>query len=167
MKLRNFSAVLATGALASQPVAAQTLQDVVMDRQSEVRVSAGITIPLGGQRGKAARKPRFDLGFAQYQQRNDVLWLQQPTANALDQRWRTTKLSLTLEDNPRLMMNGVQMARFDLATYADEEESTDDEKGGGPSAGLILGGLLGGMLVLTAATLADGVDAIEDLTDPD
>ncbi|WP_209347921.1 hypothetical protein [Pontixanthobacter sp. CEM42] len=167
MKIKS----LVTGAMATlllaQPVAAQSIRDLHYDDASDVRVSAGITIPFGGKSRSVETKPRFDFGFEQSAQRNEVLLARPWYTNQAQERRRMT-LSLTLEDNPRMLLNQQQVARFSLSTFADEADATEKPKKGGGNTLLIIGGVLvTGYLVAAVAVTADAVDAIEDLTDPD
>jgi hypothetical protein len=170
MKTLSLLGSIAVVALLSQPASAQSYRDLQQGSQSEVRVSAGITIPFGGQKRTADTKPQFDLGFDQRVQRNDVLLAVNPARANEAPEWRRTSLSLTLEDNPRMLMNGHQVARFNLTTHADEDDAGETDGAGGKSSG---GGvspwLIGGAVViggLTWVTL-EAADEIGDVFRPD
>lgn len=170
MKTIGLLSAVATISMLAQPVSAQSYQDLQQGHQSEVRVSAGITIPFGGQKRGADTKPRFDLGFDQRVQRKDVL-LAVNTARATEAaEWRRTSLALTLEDNPRMLMNGHQVARFNLATHADEDDASETDGAGGKSSnGGVSPWLIGGAVVLGGLTwiTLEAADEFTDVLRPD
>lgn len=147
-KLRMFVGLFAAGtALCTQAASAQSLRDFQHDRVTDTRASAAITIPLGAQRGSAQAKPRFDFTLAT----QNVGTSHSVTPLRIDpdferQTLRAAKLSFTLEQNPRLLLNDQRIATFGPRLTADEEEGEDGGGGLGTAGWIVLGvGALAGV----------------------
>ena len=148
----------------AQTASAQSLQDFENAGRTDMRASVGVTIPLGAASKARDTAPRVDFSVqsARIGQNtnfdHDVR--RAPAIGWRPQRGST--LSLTLQDNPRLMLNGRKVATFGPTLTADEED--DDNKGGGVSPWLIGGGVALGLL---AWATFETTDELEDLLVPD
>lgn len=133
MAFRKIAIVFVAGtALLSQGASAQTLRDFQHDRATDTRASAAITIPLGAQRGSAEAKPRFDFMLAtqSIDDSNSVIPMRfDPDFER--QTLRAAKLSFTLEQNPRLLMNDHQVVTFGPRLTGDEDEKSSGLGTGG------------------------------------
>lgn len=163
--LKNFGLLAAGTALWVQGASAQSLRDFQHDSVTDTRASAAITIPLGARGGSSEAKPRFDLTLATQQigGSQSVTPLRLDT-NVQRQALREAKVSLTIEHNPRLLLNDQRVATFGPRLTADE----DDQDGGGglsTGAGIAIGlGILGGAFLWAGLETAD---ELNDLVDED
>ena len=156
LRLQYAGAALISAALCGQAVSAQSLRDWHGEARSDVRASAAITIPLGAPRGSDASQPRVDFAFETQRlgTPDDVVPLRfdpQYERQAITR----AELSFTLEDNPRLLMNGERVATFGPRLTADD----DGERGGGNNTALyVVGGILAlgiGATVLVTTEIRD------------
>lgn len=69
---------------------------------AEQRVSAGLIIPLGGQRSNSSSKPRLQLSFDTRLPHNDEM---DQLALNHPQRFRSSKIGFTLASNPEIYLN--------------------------------------------------------------
>lgn len=157
--------LLAQGAQAQSQ--GHSMRDLEGSGHNDTRANASITIPLGARRGSDAAKPRFDFSVAtQTLGTSRTLTPLRFDANYERQTLRAATVSLTLEQNPRLLMNGQRVATFGPTLTADEDGDADGKGGGLGTGGAILIGLgllSGAVLIATLET----ADEINDLVDPD
>ena len=159
-------AVAATGLLA-QGVQAQSLRDWQYEGHRDTRASAAITIPLGARRGSEDAKPRLDFGLETHAMgASQSVTPLRFEADYQRPRLQATTISFTLENNPRLALNGRHVATFGPRLTADEEDESERESRGlSTGEGILIGlGVLSGVLLF--ATL-ETADEITDLVDPD
>ena len=160
-RLKAICLFAASASLIAQSASAQSLRDWQLEGQGETRASASITIPLGARRGSADSKPRLDFSFEA-----QALGVPQSVTpmrfeEDLDRaRIQATTVSFTLEQNPRLLMNGQRVATFGPTLHADEEG--EDESGGGIST---LGWIGIGVGALAGLSLWAGLEVRDDLQD--
>ena len=164
----NFYLFAAATALLAQSANAQSLRDIQHDGVKDTRASAAITIPLGALRGSAEAKPRFDFTLAT----QDMNSSSSVTPMRFDPNFKSrtlskAKLSFTLEQNPRLLINDQRVATFGPRLTADEE--SEDRNGGGSAATVlyVVGGvaLLG---VVSGIVVREGIeDSIQEVFDPE
>lgn len=155
---KNFCLFAAGTTLIAQAASAQSLRDFQYDRASDTRASAAITIPLGARRGSAQAAPRFDFSLSTQSvgASNTVT----PLRFDPDFQRRTltaAKLSFTLEQNPRLLLNDQRVATFGPRLTADE----DEKSGGLGTGGWILvgvGAAIGGGFLIAQAVEDDIAD---------
>lgn len=153
-------------AMAAQSVSAQqALRDFDARGQSDMRATASLTIPLGGKRDRASDRPRLDLALQSVRlgQSTGVTPLRFDPENQNRAEVRATRLSLTLENNPRLLINERRVATFGPTLTADEDE---ENGGGGDTALYVVGGVLALGVVGVVAVFADFNDAVEDAIGP-
>lgn len=129
---------IACAALAANGAQAQSLRDWESNAGNDVRASAAITIPLGASPRSSESKPRLEFSFET--QRVDGPSSVTPLRFDPDferQSLHTASFAFTLEQNPRLLFNGDQMATFGPRLTADEEN--DSGGGAGVTGGILLG----------------------------
>jgi len=127
------------GSLIAAPVHAQSAHPFQDHGRVESRAMLGVTIPLGGQKQKADTKPRFDLRIDT--SRIDGDFTRAPTLDPFRQNRRDVRqsvVSLTMERQPRVMLNGFSLAqmgspvlRADEEPEAEEGEDTKNERSTG------------------------------------
>ena len=118
-----------------------------------MRAMVGITIPFGGDRRSAESQPRFDLQFERSEIGADNRIMRRVNPIALDRRQvRRATVSLTFEQEPRFLVNGVS---FDQAArlYSGQDESGEAEETEGEERE----GRTTGQKVLRGAAVAGGV----------
>lgn len=142
-------------ALAS-PGHAQSLRSFEADGRLETRAMLGITIPLGGKSTKRNTEPRLDFRFDASRIDSDPF--QTRTLNPLlrERRdLRATTLSLTFEQDPKLLLNGSAFASMGSPILSSTEE--DAEKEGRSTGEKILRGV--GWAGIGAVVLLGGTAA--------
>ena len=129
---------------------------------SDVRVSVGVSIPLGGPRDRTDRAPRLELSMApEYAvQENDGLPLLRPLEPAHQQRPSLPLVSFNLDDSRTLSFAGQPI--YSSRLYADEGESEEGERRGRTTGQKILRGAavagavvalgVGGLVIAYATT---------------
>lgn len=171
MNSRFATGALCGAALAMShfPAAAQhSLRDFQAAGQSDVRATASVTIPLGGVRDADDNAPRLDFALANrtYQTRDNQTDFRLNSVD--DPAWaqRRAQFSLTLQQNPRLLVNGERIATFGPRLNADED-SGSNKGGGGNTALYVVGGLLAFGIVGTVIVATDVRDAVSDAIGPE
>lgn len=150
--------------ISSHGVSAQNnLRDFELTGRNDVRATASITIPLGGQRHSGNSAPRIDFAM-------DTMRVLPDDSRAslnLDMHRapvRPATLSLTLERNPRMLINGNRVATYGpQLTAQDEDQGSENGGGGGETALYILGGvaaLIGSGFLIAAIVEDDIADAL-------
>ena len=148
----GLTASLATAILSgASGASAQSLNPALNPVEGETRIMAAITVPLGGSRDTARTAPRVEI-ISRNRTPDGILPL---VARDEERRWQERRIGFTLDGSDQLMINGRRAI------------AADDENRDGISTLGVIGIGVGALLIITVATLADGVDAIEDLTDPD
>ncbi|MDJ0978592.1 MAG: hypothetical protein QNI87_08645 [Erythrobacter sp.] len=134
------------------PARAQALAPFTDAGAVETRAMVGITIPLGSRSKSVEAKPRFDLTLERAQFRQGVDGFNQNISIRPERRnVRSTKLSLTLEEQPRFLLNGLAF-QSDYSLHADEDEEGAQEDGEDKKSGRSTG-----KKVLRGAAVAGGV----------
>jgi len=141
------TASLTIGALSG--ASAQSLNPSLDPNDGDTRIVAAITVPLGQSRDRARTAPRVEL-IARSRAPNAILPV---VARDEERRWNERRIGFTLDGSEQLMINGRPMMM--------------EQDGDGISTLGAIGIGVGVLLAATIITLADGVDAIEDLGDPD
>ncbi|WP_309622280.1 hypothetical protein [Novosphingobium sp.] len=107
--MKPIQLVLGIAALAGfcAPAAAQSFDNTVAPAPGEVRIQAGIVIPLGTGGTAAERAPRIETWSDPRQQR---ALPQASLGQAYDQpRMRPVRIGVNFSGDPRLMLNGREM----------------------------------------------------------
>lgn len=107
--MKQFQLVLGIVALGASgtPASAQTFNDTAAPAPGEVRIQAGIVIPLGSGGSAAERAPRVETWSDHRQQRTLP---QASLGHAYDQpRMRPVRVGINFSGDPRLMLNGREM----------------------------------------------------------
>lgn len=158
MYISNVAKTLACAALASlsiSPLAAQSYHPSTDYGTRDVRASASITIPLGGNRDNAKSQPRVEFSFQQSRIEQDRLKLdfnRYSLQNAPITNANTNRVGFTLNKNPKMLVNGRAfkiVERKDLTT--------------GETI-LVVVGALAVTTLISAVVIAD---SIEDIFEPD
>ena len=167
MKYGTIVVALAVATVAGQPVSAQqSLRDFENAGQSDLRASVSISIPLGGPKRNVESEPRIDFAMQSQRLQPETprfqIAVDPVTVNSI--AVRRTALSLTLERNPQMLVNGQQVATFGPRLNADEEEAESGGEGG-DTALYVIGGLVlvGGAM---AIVVTDTRDALSDAIGP-
>ncbi|WP_422345417.1 hypothetical protein [Parasphingorhabdus sp.] len=149
--MRNL-ALAAAGIAAINMSSAVAAQSYFMNDgqyKPEARMQVGLVVPFGSAGKKDEHAPR--LAFTVSRHRYSMT---EPVYRRFHELSRQNQLAVSLDAKPQLFLNGqaVEIAdrNFNLST------------GAGVAIGVVT--LVG---LLSVITLADSVDAIEDLTDPD
>lgn len=149
--MKNINALIAASLclITPQIAAAQVGPVPIQQMPSDVRITAGITIPLGGNRQRADEEPRFDLGIAPETSAfalNGGAPLPAFERYSFQQDFKPKSLlSFNLGPSEKLTINGQQISASNF--YLDEGEDSD---GGGFNVGtalLITGGVIGALVV--------------------
>ena len=123
-----FTALGVVGALASQPVHAQSVNAFDNHGRVETRAMLGVTIPLGGKKRAQETKPRLDLRFDTSRIDSDPARTRTLDPLRLQRRdIRQSVFSITMENRPRLMLNGYAVAQVGPTLYADQDAETTEE----------------------------------------
>lgn len=131
------------------PLAAQSINPALDRQKSESRISAAVTVPLGASRDSRQTAPRVEI-IARSRAPEAAFAM---IARDNDRDWQERRVGFTLQSRPSVMING--------RSLSSAEQADGITTGGAIAIGL------GALLALSTATLIDGVDAIEDLTDED
>ena len=135
MKYRTAAWLAATAMLASPVAAQQADYRQAGPTQSEGRIMLGLTLPLGGK--KAERTPQLELRMTR-----DRVWADGQRLLGFNQTPFVSRLSLTLDGQDRLLVNGRTVQH-------------DDRNGvstlGAVAIGLGVAVLIGGALLVDAA----------------
>ncbi len=158
--IREFGLALATCGLAcaANPAQAQVGPFAHRELPTDVSVSIGVSIPLGGARQPGDNAPRLNLNVApQTVSEFESLHVIRPHTGDSEQTGALPLLSLHLGSRRELTLAGYRIAgsRYDL--YGADE---DDSEGGG--SGLATGLLIGaGVVAAVALTAVIACDADE------
>lgn len=156
---KNFGLFVAGASLFAQGAQAQSLRDLHSEARIDTRASASLTIPLGAKARSDATKPRFDFVLeTQSRGHSRSVTPLRFDANFQRQRVRAAKVSFTLEQNPRLLLNDQRVATFGPRLTADE----DEKSGGLGTGGWILVGVgvaIGGGFLISEVVKEDLEDA--------
>jgi len=147
---------------------AQSYPNLDLQGRNDVRATASVTIPLGARRGSDAARPRLDFAMQSSVMSGARDQAELPITSDLRRRViGQTRVSFTLEQNPRLLMNGNRIVSFGSRLTADEDETEDANGGGGNTALYVIGGILTLGVVGSVALYTDGRDALSDLVGPE
>ena len=157
--LKNLCVIVAGFGLLTQGAQAQNPRDLNIHGQTDTRATAALTIPLGATPRSRESKARLDFTFSTQRlgQSQSVTPLrvepdfQRPAGQA-------AKLSFTIENNPRLLLNEQRVATFGPRLTADEEQGG----GGLGTAGWVVigaGVIIGSGVLLAGAIVNDLEDA--------
>ncbi len=156
---------VAVFSLLAQPVAAQSLDEWEREGRVETRAMASFTIPLGGGRSVEQTAPRLDFAMQNYRIGSDqnapLRFDVRSQPRALQ---RQSIVSLTLDQQPKLLLNGQRVATFGPTLHADEEG--EQKSGGGNTALYVIGGVLVLAAGATAILATDARDAVSDAIGP-
>ncbi|MEP3422330.1 MAG: hypothetical protein ABJN35_11390 [Erythrobacter sp.] len=130
---------------------AQSLNPSLNPGESETRILAAITVPLGHSRVRANTAPRVEL-ISRSQTPDGVLPV---VARDEQRRWQERRIGFTLDGSDQVMINGRAM------------QWEDGENRDGISTLGAVGIGLGVLTALTIVVVADTTDAFTDLVDPD
>lgn len=119
MKTAIRAAVAATCLANAPQVAAQSINPAFDAHQSETRVSAAITIPLGHSRDTRTTAPRFEL-ITRTRAPDDILAI---VARDEERRWQERRIGFTLDGSDELMLNGRPMAHAHKSANLDTTET--------------------------------------------
>ncbi len=136
---------------AASAASAQSHNPALNPAEGETRIMAAITLPLGHSRDNASTAPRVEL-ISRSRTPDGILPI---VARDEERRWQERRIGFTLDGSDQLMINGRAM------------QWEDSEHRDGISTLGVVGIGVGVLLAVSVITFADGVDAIEDLTDPD
>lgn len=161
-KMAAISGVLSAGFMTQSASAQQTLQEYEIAGQSDFRAVVSATIPLGGNRSDARAAPRLDLALTGRDYRPRDVQADTP-AFRYQPPERRVAFSLTMEQNPRLLINGERITSFGPRLTADEDE---ERSGGGNTALYILGGVLVVGTVAAVVTTTEIRDEFSDAIGP-
>lgn len=115
-------------ALACQPVHAQSVNAFDNHGRVETRAMLGVTIPFGGKKREAETKPRLDLRFDTSRIDSDPARTRTLDPLRLQRRdIRQSVFSITMENRPRLMLNGYSIAQVGPTLFADQDAETTEE----------------------------------------
>ena len=149
-------------AMSTQPTAAQNNSG----NGSEMRGTFSITVPLGGNRQTSNSAPRFDLAVQSYQ--TDIDELRQPISIHPRRSLRLQSvMSFTLEQNPKLLVNGSQVAKFGSRPFNADDDNPNADKGSGNTVLYIIGGVVALGVVGGVVLATDARDAVSDLIGPE
>ena len=118
------------GSVIAAPVHAQSAHPFQDHGRVEARAMLGVTIPLGGQKQKADTKPRLDLRFDT--SRIDGDFTNAPTLDPIRQNRREVRqsvVSLTMERQPRVMLNGFSLAQLGSPVLRADDDKPEAEEG--------------------------------------
>ncbi|WP_108789958.1 hypothetical protein [Erythrobacter sp. Alg231-14] len=130
---------------------AQSLNPSLNPGESETRILAAITVPLGHARDRASTAPRVEL-ISRSRATDGVLPV---VARDEQRRWQERRIGFTLDGSDQLMING-------RAMQWDDGENRD-----GISTLGAVGIGLGLLTALSIAVITDSKDALTDLVEPD
>ncbi|MEM6858173.1 MAG: hypothetical protein AAF559_09900 [Pseudomonadota bacterium] len=125
------TSIAVTSALASSPAAAQSLSHFQNNGRAETRAIVGISVPNGCRRQAVDTRPTLNLRFDPSRIDADPTRfrsLDPLLANRRNQR--ASVFSLTLKNNPRLMLHGHSFARMGSPLYANGEVEDEKARGG-------------------------------------
>jgi len=117
--------------------------------RAEARMQVGLVIPFGSAGKKVENTPR--LAFTVSRHRYSMT---EPVYRPFRKLSQQNQLAISLDAKPQLFLNG--------RTVAVEDRNLNLSSGAGIAIGVVA--LVG---LVSVITLADSVDAIQDLTDPD
>lgn len=152
-KLTRFSLFIMTTSLFSGSLSAQSANSLHQYGERDLRSSINLTIPLGGQRHAVTSKLQLNLSFQQHRcQQNSYNFVSNyidVKSNTYNFQSREARIGLTLDRNPRLMMNGKP---FDLPE-STANASTAGKVGIGAAvlvgAGLLVAGT--GLIIIASS----------------
>ncbi len=155
--LKCASVLAVATALFSSSVSAQSVHPLRQYDEPDIRSSVSLTIPLGGRRGTEASKPQLSLDFEQKHHRQGQLNTVQDNVdlklNSNQFKPQKARIGFTLDEKPRLMMNGKP---YDLPE-GKANASTAEKVGIGVGALVGIGALVIGTGLVIIAT-SDGSD---------
>ena len=107
--MKRFQLALGIAALAgmASPVVAQPAESTMFTAPGEVRVQAGVVIPLGAGGSEAERAPRLEAWSDHRQQRDLPLASLGPSYDPA--ALRPIRIGVNFSGSPRLMLNGREM----------------------------------------------------------
>lgn len=132
---------------------AQSINPALDPSQGDTRVLAAVTLPLGHASDRTATAPRFEI-ISRSRTSDGVLAV---VARDEERRWQERRIGFTLDGSDQLMING-RAVRF---AYEGSES------GDGISTLGAIGIGVGILLIGTIFVISDGVDALQDISDPD
>ncbi len=136
---------------AASAASAQSLNAALNPAEGETRIVAAITVPLGHSHGNTSTAPRVEL-ISRSRVPDGILPV---VIRDEERRWQERRIGFTLDGSDQVMING----------RAIQLGGSEDRDGISTLGAVGIG--LGVVLAVSIVTFADGVDAIEDLTDPD
>ncbi len=145
-------------AMIAQPIAAQNLSDWERTGRAEVRATASVTIPLGGGTRAEETAPRLDFAMQNERfGRDDYTPMRFDVVQQTAPVKRQSVVSFTLDQSPKLLVNGQKVATFGPRLLREGEGEVED--GDGISTGAAVGI---GLAVVLVVVIAIGVDDIQD-----
>lgn len=149
MKIRKLlAASLMIGAVAIQPVQAQSVSGGFDDQRLDTRMQMSLTIPFGGLRNDQYSTPRLELSSVR--QRSSAFGYRFDQAQ---NRSIKRSFSLTLEQEPKFLING----QFVASENGRQNISTGE--------GVLIGA--GVIAIVFTIVAIDFTDEITDIVDPD